>query len=608
MLRLTINDIAVEAPEGATVLEAARTAGVRIPTLCHLEGMKPIGGCRVCLVEIKGARGLVASCATPAAEGMVVQVSTARVRAARKAVVELLLSEHAGDCRTCSRSADCELQALARECAVQGISFPGESRRSSVDVSTGAIRRDAGKCVLCRRCVGVCSAIQGVAAIAPQHRGFDTMVGPAFDGPLASVDCVQCGQCVAVCPVGALEEVDETERVWAALADKSKHVVVQTAPAIRAALGECFGLPPGTLVTGQMAAALRRVGFHAVFDTNFTADLTILEESAELLHRLQSVLAGSGRPQPVPMFTSCCPAWISYAERLRPEILPRLSSCKSPQQMLGAVAKTWYAKKLGLEPRDIFVVSVMPCTAKKLESARAEMNGSGVRDVDAVLTTREAARLIKQAGIDLPSLPNEPMDDPLGVSTGAADIFASSGGVMEAALRTAYEVVTGKRLETPLHADGMLPGIWRGSIRFGETLPRWAFLRGQTLHVASVHGLARAREMVDGVLAGREQAHFIEVMSCPGGCISGGGQPRLTTDEVRQARTRAIRAEDAGKKARRSHENTGVRELYEQMLGEPLSEAAHELLHTTYLPHARAAHACCGVADAASEPVESSSC
>lgn len=585
MSRLTINDVIVEVPDGTTVLEAAKAAGFRIPTLCHLEGRKPLGGCRVCLVEVRGGRGLAASCATPATDGMVVKTNTPRVRQARKAVVELLLSEHAGDCQTCDRSPDCELQSLARECGVRGVTFAGESRRRSLDTSTPGITRDTGKCVLCRRCVAACAQVEGIGAIAPQHRGFDTMIGPAFDEALSTVTCVQCGQCVAVCPVGALQEADDTERVWAALADPSKHVVVQTAPAIRAALGECFGMPAGTLVTGRMAAALRRLGFHAVFDTNFTADLTILEEANELLHRLKAAFGGTGGDEPIPMFTSCCPAWINFAEQLRPGILPHLSSCKSPQQMLGAVAKTWYAKQRGLAASDLFVVSVMPCTAKKGECARPEMNSSGARDVDAVLTTRELGRMILQAGIDFDHLPDEPMDDPLGVSTGAADIFANTGGVMEAALRTAYEVITGRPLPSfSLHGskEGVPPGVSRASIRFDDPLPGFDFLRGKTLNVATVHGLANAREIVDGVLAGTEQAHFVEVMTCPGGCIGGGGQPRMTTDDVRMARIRAIQAEDSGKPIRRSHANPAIQALYEQFLGAPLSPKSRELLHTHY--------------------------
>ena len=585
MPKLTINDVAVEVPDGTTVLEAARVSGIRIPTLCAFEGRKPLGGCRVCLVEVSGARGLTASCATPVTDGMVVKTHTNRVRQARKAIVELLLSEHAGDCQTCDRSTDCELQSLARECGVTGVTFAGESRRRSLDRSTPGITRDTGKCVLCRRCVAACSQVEGIGAIAPQHRGFDTMIGPAFDGPLASVTCVQCGQCVAACPVGALQEADDTEQVWAALSDPSKHVVVQTAPAIRAALGECFGLPAGTLVTGRMAAALRRLGFNAVFDTNFTADLTIMEEASELLHRLEGAFSGAARGEPIPMFTSCCPAWIHFAEQLRPDILPHLSSCKSPQQMLGTLAKTFVAKQRGLEAKDVFVVSVMPCTAKKLECGRPEMASSGERDVDAVLTTRELGRMIRQAGIEFERLPDESMDDPLGVSTGAADIFANSGGVMEAALRTAYEVITGRPLQCfSLHdaKQGLPPLIVRASIRFDDPLPRWSFLRGQTLNVASVHGLVEARALVDRVLAGQEQAHFVEVMTCPGGCIGGGGQPRLTTDQVRRARISAIQAEDEGKASRTSLANPAVQALYEQFLGAPLSDKSRELLHTHY--------------------------
>ncbi|MBD3314723.1 MAG: 2Fe-2S iron-sulfur cluster binding domain-containing protein, partial [Chitinivibrionales bacterium] len=438
MPKLTINNFPVEVPEGSTILEAAKQIGIRIPTLCNVENREPLGACRVCMVEVEGAKSLVASCATPATENMVVKTNTRKVREARKTVVELLLSEHDGNCQTCDRNGDCELQTIAGEMGVEEIRYPGEKTRAHTDVSTPALVRDNAKCIKCRRCVSVCNEVQGVGALFPQGRGFDTVIGPAFSLDLDGVSCVQCGQCAAICPVGAISEKNHVDLVWDALDDPGKHVVVQTAPAIRAALGECFGYEPGTLVTGKMVTALRQLGFDGVFDTNFTADLTIMEEGTELLTRLKKALVDKEKV-PLPLFTSCSPGWIKFAEYYYPEFLPNLSTCKSPQQMFGAVAKTYYAQKIGKSPEDIVVVSVMPCTAKKFEAQRSEMIDSGVQDVDYVLTTRELGRMIQQAGIDFVSLPDDKMDSPLGLSSGAADIFANTGGVMEAALRTAYE-------------------------------------------------------------------------------------------------------------------------------------------------------------------------
>ena len=584
MPTVSVNDVKVEAPEGATILEAARQAGVRIPTLCYLEGVQAIGACRTCLVEVEGAKTLAPACVTPATDGMKVHTNTQRVRAARRTVVELLLSDHEGDCQTCERNDDCELQALARELGIREVRYPGEKSRKAVDNSTAALVRDSSKCILCRRCATVCSEVQGVAALAAQNRGFGTVVGPAFCSDLESVVCVQCGQCAAVCPVGAISEKDQIDEVWAALDDPEKHVVVQTAPAIRAALGECFGYPPGTLVTGKMVSALRRLGFDAVFDTNFTADLTIMEEGTELLMRLKRALVDN-EDVALPQFTSCSPGWIKYAEHFYPEILPNISTCKSPQQMFGAVAKTYYAEKLGKRAEDIFVVSIMPCTAKKFEAQRPEMNDSGVRDVDVVLTTRELGRIIKQAGIDFDALPDDKMDSPLGLSSGAADIFANTGGVMEAALRTAYEIVTGKPLPfEDLHVKPIagLKGIKEASLQIKGALPDWQFLEGVTVNVAVAHGLGNARKVIERIKAGEADYHFVEIMTCPGGCIGGGGQPRMTTDDVRRARIQAIYKEDEGKTLRKSHENPEIRQIYEEFLGKPLGEKSHHLLHTHY--------------------------
>jgi len=584
MIKLTINNIPVEVPEGTMILSAARQAGIRIPTLCYVEGLEAIGACRVCIVEIEGVYALAASCSMPVSEGMKVLTNSRRVREARRMVVELLLSEHNGECQTCDRREDCELQSLAAELGIRSVSFQGEKTRAGIDVSTPAIMRDHGKCIKCRRCVSVCTEIQHVGALWPQGRGFETAIGPAFNRNLNTVACVQCGQCAAVCPVGAITERDQIDEVWAALDDPDKHVVVQTAPAIRAALGECFGYPPGTLVTGKMTSALRRLGFDAVFDTNFAADLTIMEEGTELLTRLKGALV-DGEDVALPLMTSCSPGWIKFAEHFFPSMLPNLSTCKSPQQMFGAVAKTYYAQKLNLRPEQVFVVSIMPCTAKKYECGRPEMNDSGTQDVDVVLTTRELGKMIRGAGLDFKELPDEEMDAPLGLSTGAADIFANTGGVMEAALRTAYEIVTGRELPMDnLHVQPVagLEGLKEASVTVENVTPDWAFLEGATLNVAVAHGLGNAEKLLKMIESGKKNYHFVEVMTCPGGCIGGGGQPRFTTNDVREARIAAIYREDEGKELRKSHDNPDVAKLYEEFLGKPLSDKSHKLLHTKY--------------------------
>ena len=584
MHKITMNGRAVEAPDGATILDAAKRAEIRIPTLCFLEKRDPIGACRVCLVEVEGARTLMAACSTPVTDGMVVHTNSARVRAARKQVVELLLSEHDGNCQVCDRNEDCELQSLASELGIREIHFEGEKAKPRIDDSTPALVRDNSKCIKCRRCVAVCSQTQGVGALQPQGRGFDTVIGPAFTLDLSEVACVQCGQCAAVCPVGAISEKSHVEAVWKALEDSSKTVVVQTAPAIRAALGECFDCEPGTLVTGKMTAALRELGFDGVFDTNFTADLTIMEEGTELLTRLKTALVDQ-KEVALPMFTSCSPAWINFAEYYYPKFLPNLSSCKSPQQMFGAVAKTYYAQKIGVKPEDMVVVSVMPCTAKKFECQRSEMFDSGVQDVDYVLTTRELGRMIKEAGIDFLALSDSEMDQPLGLGSGAADIFANTGGVMEAALRTAYEIVTGRQLPMDqLHIKPVagLDGIKEASLVIEGTVPDWSFLEGVQVNVAVAHGLGNARKVLESLKRGEKTYHFVEVMSCPGGCIGGGGQPRWTDDSIREKRICAIYKEDEGKALRKSHENEQVQQLYKEFLKQPLGEKSHHLLHTHY--------------------------
>ena len=589
MINLTIDNAPFEVAEGTTVLEACKQAGITIPTLCYLEKIQAIGACRVCLVEVEGVQDLVASCVLPVSEGMKVSTNNRRVREARKVVVELLLSEHEGDCQVCDRNEDCELQSISHDLGITTLRYEGEKAQRHQDNSTVGLVRDSAKCISCRRCVTVCKEIQGVSALFPQSRGFKTTIGPAFAQDLDTVTCVQCGQCAAVCPVGAISERNQVDEVWAAIDDPSKTVVVQTAPAIRAALGECFGMEPGTLVTGKMTTALRRMGFDAIFDTNFSADLTIMEEGTELLTRLKRALVDKEEVA-LPMFTSCSPGWISFMEYYYPDMLPNLSTCKSPQQMMGAMVKTYYAKKLGKKPEEMFMVSIMPCTAKKFEAARAEMNDSGAQDVDVVLTTRELGKMITEAGIDFQGLDDSQMDAPLGLGSGAADIFANSGGVMEAALRTAYELVTGRELPFEnLHVTPVvgLDGIKEAEITIEGTVPEWSFLEGVTAKIAVAHSLSNARKLVEKIRAGEAEYHFIEVMTCPGGCIGGGGQPRITTDEVREKRIAAIYAEDEGKTLRKSHENEAVAKLYEDFLGAPLGHLSHELLHTKYVEKER---------------------
>ncbi|NDV63568.1 4Fe-4S dicluster domain-containing protein [Puniceicoccales bacterium CK1056] len=588
MITVTINNQKCEVDESLSVLEATRKAGINIPTLCKMEDHPATGACRLCVVEVEGARNLQAACSTPVFEGMEIRTRTRRVREARKTLVELLLSEHCGECQTCVRNGDCELQDVAREMGIREIRYPGERCAGGIDDSTPALTRDSGKCIKCRRCVTVCGEVQGVGALFPQGRGFSTRIGPAFTMDLDDVPCVQCGQCAAVCPVGAINERSHQEEVWAALQDPGQHVVVQTAPAIRAALGECFNYEPGTLVTGKMTTALRKLGFDSVFDTNFTADLTIMEEGTELLTRLKRLVVEKDEAVSLPMFTSCSPGWIRFAEYFYPEFLPNISTCKSPQQMFGSVAKTYYAGKLGKKAEEITVVSVMPCTAKKYEAQRPEMNDSGVRDVDFVLTTRELAEMIKSAGIDFRNLDDGEMDAPMGLSSGAADIFANTGGVMEAAIRTAYELVTGRELPLEnLHVEAVagLEGIKEASLKLENCQPDWAFLEGVDLKVAAAHGLSNARKLLEALRSGLKEYHFVEVMTCPGGCIGGGGQPRYTDDSVRLKRMHAIFQEDEGKVLRKSHNNPQIAQIYSEFLGAPLGDRSHHLLHTHYTAH-----------------------
>ena len=565
---LTIDGRQVTVPAGTSVLEAATQAGAKIPTLCYLEGLNEIGSCRLCVVEIEGAKTLAASCVTPAAQGMVVHTNTRQVREARRAVLELIISNHPFECLTCVRSGSCELQALAESLGIREIRFEGAKAHHAIDDSTPSIVRDPDKCILCRRCVAVCEQVQGVSAINVSGRGFDSVVSPAGQLPLNDAACTLCGQCILVCPTGALSEVDSTRKVWEALGDPKKHVVVQTAPAIRVALGEEFGLAPGSIVTGQLVAGLRALGFDRVFDTNFTADLTILEEGNELLHRLTT--GGT-----IPMITSCSPGWIKFIEHFYPDMLGNLSTCKSPQQMFGALAKTYYAEKAGVDPADMFVVSIMPCTAKKFECERPEMRSSGYQDVDAVLTTRELARMLRESGIDPTALEPASYDAPLGIGTGAAVIFGATGGVMEAALRTVYEVVMKKELPSlDFREVRGFEGIKEAEVVLGDT----------TVRVAVAHTLGNARKLLDRVRSGEASYHFIEIMTCPGGCIGGGGQPIGTNTERRLERIDAIYQADRDLPLRKSHDNPEVKQLYEEFLGEPLCNKSHELLHTHYTP------------------------
>ncbi len=583
MTNLTINGMRVSTADDSTIIQAAKENGIKIPNLCYLENVHQFGSCRICVVEVEGAKTLQASCMTQVREGMVVHTNSNKVRKARKVLYELLLSDHSADCLSCKRNLNCELQKLGKTLGVETTRFNGARSECVLDASV-AITRDLSKCILCRRCVTVCNDIQGVGVLNAQNRGFETVIGPAMDLPIGAVNCSFCGQCTVVCPVGALKETDGTQRVWDALGDRKKRVVVQVAPAVRVAIGEEFGFPAGTRVTGKLAAALHVLGFNDVFDTNFTADVTILEEGTELLNRLKSTF--DGVPATLPMITSCSPGWIKYVEHTYPEKLAHLSTCKSPHTMMGALIKSYYANKIQTAPEDLYVVSVMPCTAKKFEIARAEMQNGGLPNVDAVLTTRELAAMIKEAGIDLSSLAEEEFDHPLGFSTGAADIFGLTGGVMEAALRTVYELVTGRELPfEKLHVSPIvgLEQVKQADIVIENPVDAYRFLDGVTLKIAVTSGLKGANLLMEQIAKGESPYHFIEVMGCPGGCISGGGQPRSDDPEFRSKRMAGLYSEDEEKTLRKSHENPYVTELYREFLDYPSSHTAHELLHTHYV-------------------------
>ena len=573
-VNIKINGFDYQVPAGSTILEAARMVGIEIPTLCYLKEINAIGACRICVVEVKGARSLVAACVFPVNEGMEIFTNTPKVIQARKTTLELILSTHKKECLSCVRSGSCELQKLCKDYGIDDENaYAGDVVKYAIDTSATHMYRDNEKCILCRRCVAVCDKLQAVSVIGANDRGFDTHIGSAFEYKLGDVACVSCGQCITACPTGALGERDDTQKVFDAINDPTKHVVVQTAPAVRVGLGEEFGYEMGTIVTGKMVAALKMLGFDGVFDTNFAADLTIMEEATEFLGRLN-------KGENLPLITSCSPGWIKFCEHYYPEFIPNLSSCKSPQGMFGSVAKTYYAEKMGLDPKDIFVVSVMPCTAKKFEAERTDHSAvAGLADIDASITVRELARMIKKAGINFRMIPDAEFDAPFGLASGAGTIFGATGGVMEAALRTAYEVVTGNELE-----DFATFSAVRGVEGVKEATYN---LNGTEVKVAVASGLANAKKVLEMVKSGEKKYDFIEIMACPGGCVNGGGQPIVPASvsnfvDVRAERAKGLYKDDENLPLRKSHKNPDVKAIYDEFFGEPGSHKAHHILHTGY--------------------------
>jgi iron-only hydrogenase group A len=601
LIKVIIDDKEIKVPMGTTILEAAKMLGINIPTLCYHEDLCIAGVCRICVVEVEGSRTLQASCAYPITQPLKIHTHSRKVRQARRHILDLLLSSHYGECYSCVRNNNCELQKLAQEYGVDFYRFGHVDKPTfGRDDSSYAIVRDMDKCILCRRCVRTCIDLQEVGVYDVFNRGADTKIGTFMDNPMAELICINCGQCVNRCPVGALHANDPSDAIWAAIDDPTKHVVIQTAPAPRSAIGECFGLEPGHALTFEMNTAMRYCGFDKVFDTNFAADLTIIEEGTELILRLYKALV-KGEPQFLPQFTSCSPGWVKYIEHFYPEMLPHLSSAKSPQQMFGAVIKTYYAKLNNLDPADIVTVALMPCTAKKFECNRPEMYDSGFKDIDYGLTTRELAQMFKEAGIDLLSMKKSDFDDPFGTATGSGVIFGATGGVMESAIRTVYELVTGEKIENLFdHAD-IIPVRGFEGIRYAEVpiniigpvpdilkhlLTDLSWLKGAVLKVAVAHGTANAKKVIENIKAGGKlsECHFIEYMACPGGCLGGGGMPIPTNEKVRAARAKAIYAEDTNSEVRKSYENPAILKIYREFLTEgPCSHKSHKLLHTHYI-------------------------